>query len=65
MRTAVPLGEHETGPCIITTQYGDEEESCMVHQAEYPPKGNCKSVIEALLVANSVHEEEVSSHEVG
>ena len=30
------------------------------HQRE-----TCKSVIEALLVANSVHEEEVSSHEVG
>ena len=37
----------------------------MVYQAEYPPQGNCKSVIEALIVANNVHEEDVSYHEVG
>ena len=29
------------------------------------PQGNCKSVIEALIMANNVHEEDVSYHEVG
>ena len=32
----------------------------MVYQAEYPPQGNCKSVI----LCNNVHEEGVCSHKV-
>ena len=46
-------------------QYGDAEESCMVDQAQYLPQGNCKSVIEGLFMANNVHEEDASSHDVG
>ena len=38
---------HEAGTCI--------------YQAEYPPQGNCKSVMEVLIVANSVHEEDAGS----
>ena len=57
--------EHETGTCIITMQYGDEEDSCMVFQAGYPPQGNCTSLVEALIMANNVHEEDVRSHQVG
>ena len=38
-------------------QYGDEDETCIVHQAEYPPQRNCKSVVEALVMANNVDEE--------
>ena len=30
--------EHETGTCIVTLQYCDEEESCTVCQAEYKPQ---------------------------
>ena len=56
--------EQETGTCIVTMQHGDEEESCMVYQAEYPPQGNFLSVIEALIMANNVHEQDVSSHKV-
>ena len=41
---------HEAGTCI--------------YQAEYLPQGNCKSVMEVLIVANSVHEEDAGSHEV-
>ena len=29
-----------------------KEETCLVYQAEYPPQGNCQSVIGALIVAN-------------
>ena len=36
----------------------------MVDQAEYPPQGNCKSVIEALIMANNVREEITGSHKV-
>ena len=43
-RTAVAPSEPETG--TITMQYGDEDETCMVYQAEYPPQGNRKSLIE-------------------
>ena len=57
-------GEHETGSCTVTMQYGDEKESRMLYQAEYPPHGNCMSVIEALLMANNLHEEDVGSHTV-
>ena len=32
-------------------RYGDEEETCMVYQVEYPPQGNCKSVVEAFFIA--------------
>ena len=41
----------------VTMQYRFEGKSCIVYQAEYPPQGNCKSVIEALIMANNVHEE--------
>ena len=58
-------GEYETGTCMVIIQCDDEETSCMVHQTEYPLQGNCKSVIEALIVANNVHEEDVFSHRVG
>ena len=44
-------GEHESDNCIITMQYGDEEDSCMVFQAGYPLQGNCMSVVEALIMA--------------
>ena len=37
----------------------------MENQAGYPPQGNCMSVVEALITANNVHEEGVSSHKVG
>ena len=57
--------EHEIGSCIVTKQNGDEEESCMVYQAEYPPQENCESVVEVLLMPNSVHGEDASSHDVG
>ena len=46
-------------------QYGDKDDTCMVGQAEYPAQGNCKSVIEAPIMASDVHQEDVSSHEVG
>ena len=42
----------------------DEDTFCMVHQAEYPPQGNCKSVMEVLIMANNVHEEDACSHKV-
>ena len=57
--------EHESGNYSITMQYGDEEDSCMVFQAGYPLQGNCMSVVKALIAANNVHQEEVSSHQVG
>ena len=57
--------EHEIGSCIVTTQHGDDEEVCVVYQAEYPPHGNCKAVLEALILANSVHQEDLNSHKVG
>ena len=37
-------------------QCDDEDTSCMVYQAEYPPQGNCRWVIEALIMASHVHE---------
>ena len=40
-------GERGAGTCTVTMQCGDEEESCMVYQDEYPPHENCQSVIEA------------------
>ena len=48
-------------------QYGDEEQTCVVYQAEaeFPPQANCKSVIEPLIMTNSVHEEGAGSHKVG
>ena len=58
-------GERETGTCMISMQYGDKDDTCMVDQVEYPAQGNCKSVIEAPIMASDVHEEDVSSHEVG
>ena len=36
---------------------------CVVYQAVYPPQGNCKSVIEALIMASSVREED-AGHKV-
>ena len=55
----------ETGICTSTMQYGDEERTCVISQAEYPPKGNCKSVLEALIMASIVHDEGAGSHKVG
>ena len=26
--------EHETGTCIVTIQYGDEDETCLVYQSD-------------------------------
>ena len=46
-------------------QRGGEKESCLVLQAEKPPQGNCKSVLQALVMANNVRERDVSYHEVG
>ena len=57
--------EHDTGTCIVTVQYGDEDEMCMVYLADYPPQGNCKSVIDAKVLANNVREENAGSHTVG
>ena len=37
----------------------------MFCQAEYPPQGNCKSVTDALMMANNVHEEDVRYQKVG
>ena len=45
--------EHDNGTCRDTTQYGDEEETCVVWQAGYPPQRNC-TVIEALIVAKTM-----------
>ena len=45
--------------------YGDEDEMCMVYLADYPPQGNCKSVIEAFVMANNVREENAGFHTVG
>ena len=56
--------EHEMGSCILTMQHGDDEEICLVHQAACPARGNCKSVIEALLMANNVRQEDPNSHKV-
>ena len=53
--------EHEMGSCIVTMQHGDDEEVCVVYQAEYPPQGNCKSVVEALIMANNVHRKDLNS----
>ena len=50
--------EHETGTCTVTIQYGDEDDACL---AECPPQGNCKSVIEGLIMANNVHEKDAGS----
>ena len=36
----------------------------MAYQAEYPPQGNCESVVEVLIVANNVHEEDAGSFTV-
>ena len=41
--------EHDMGSCTVTRQHGDDEETCVVYQAEHAPQGTCKSVIEALL----------------
>ena len=41
--------EHEAGTCTVTMQYGDEEETCVVCQAEYPRR-ETKSVMEALIM---------------
>ena len=45
-------------------RYGDESDTCVIYQAGYPPQGNCKSVIEYLIMANNVHEGDVSFHKV-
>ena len=37
----------------------------VVYQAEHPPQGNCRSMIGALIIANSVHQEDAGSHKVG
>ena len=57
--------EHEIGTCPVTVQYGDEEQTCVVYQAEFPPQANCMSVIEALIMTNNVREEDAGSHKVG
>ena len=56
--------EREIGSCIVTMQHGDDEEVCFVYWAEYPPHGNCKAVLEALIVANNLHQEDLNSHKV-
>ena len=53
--------EHDCGTCEVAMQFGDGAQTCMVYQADHPPQGNCKSAIEALIVANHVHEEEDDS----
>ena len=63
MHTGAP-SEHEAGTCIVTIQYGDEDDACMVYLAECPPQGNFKSVIEALIMANNVHEKDAGSYKV-
>ena len=57
--------EHKTGTCIVTMQCDDEEQSCVVYQAEYPPQGNWNSVIETTIMASHVREEDVCSYKVG
>ena len=49
----------------VTTQCGDEDETCMVYQADDQPQGNCKSVMEARILADNGCEEDVGSHKVG
>ena len=34
----------------------------LVYQPEYPPQGNCESVIEILIITNIVHEKDAGSH---
>ena len=50
---------------MVTMQCGDEQETCVVYQAEYAPQGNCESVIEALMMANNVHEDDAGFRKVG
>ena len=57
--------EHETGTSIVTMQYGDEDETCMVYQAAYPQEETCMSVMKALIMANYAHVEDAGSHLVG
>ena len=57
--------EHESGTGIVTMQYVDEEETCVVYQAEHPPQGNCQSVVQGLIMANHVHEVDAGPHKVG
>ena len=51
--------------CIVTVQKCGDEETCVVKQAEYPPQGKCKSVIEALIMTRNVRHEDPNSHKVG
>ena len=37
----------------------------MVYHAECPPKGHCKSVIKALIMASNWHEEDAGAFKVG
>ena len=57
------LSEHETS--MVTRQCGDEDETCTVYQADYPPQGACKSVMEALIMGNNVHKEDAGSLKMG
>ena len=50
------LGGHETGSCIVTMQHGDEKETCVAYQAEYPSQEKGTSVIVAVILANSACE---------
>ena len=51
--------------CIVTMRCCDEEGSFMVYRTEYPPQENCNFVMEALIMANNVYGEDVSSRKVG
>ena len=50
------LSEHETGTCIVTMQYGDEERMRVAYQAEYPSQEKGTSVIVAFIMANNAYE---------
>ena len=40
--------------CVVTMQYDDELDSCSAFQANSPPQGDCKNLLEALTMANNV-----------
>ena len=47
------------------TQFGDEPDESVIFQAECPPQGHCRSVLEALIMANNLHDEHEGTLKVG
>ena len=55
-----------SGSCLVTLQMGDRGDSCVVFQAACPPHGDCKSVLETLVMASHVvHIGADGTHQVG